>query len=64
MNHRARFPQLTPEQEQARRLKLRRTERGLSNYVEERDVQDAGPRCGVCGLLEPHECLRGEVVRR
>ncbi|HKO84468.1 MAG TPA: hypothetical protein VJ140_07860, partial [Actinomycetota bacterium] len=27
------------------------------------DVDTAGPRCGVCGLLEPHECLDGAMVR-
>ena len=63
MNRTARFPRLTAEQEQARRRSLRRAERGLRNYVEDLDVEQAGPRCPVCWLLEPHECIDAAMVR-
>jgi hypothetical protein len=52
-----RFEPVSPE-EQQRRDRLGRR-RALRNLLE----QDAGPRCGVCGLLEPHTCLDEVEVR-
>lgn len=54
-----RFAPLTPEHLEQRRLRLKRR-RALRDVEHEQ----AGPRCGVCGLLEPHVCLDGvEVVQ-
>lgn len=47
----------SPE-EQAHIARLGRR-RALRELVEE----ESGPRCGACGLLEPHECMdRVEVI--
>jgi hypothetical protein len=53
-----RFDPVTPEG-QAYRARLARR-RWLRNLVE----QDAGDRCRVCGLLQPHECLDQVEVRQ
>jgi hypothetical protein len=56
---------LTPEQQQAvdRVLARRRRLTRRRNWRDE-DLPDPGPRCPVCGLLEPHECLDGAQVVR
>lgn len=57
---------LTPAQERTRQEQLKRAgQRRRRNYCEWDDVQAAGgPRCELCGLLEPHVCLdSAQVVR-